>query len=105
LAFNVDDPARARADPGRDARRATKGMAGELRDAKPVDLPDRFALGIDQGDVAQDHLLHAVAKPAETEDLLLDGALDMLRADDGRILAASNEIGLDEEIANMVDDE
>jgi hypothetical protein len=41
LARDVDDLARPRADLAGNARRPAEGLAGDLEDAEPVDLPDR----------------------------------------------------------------
>jgi hypothetical protein len=64
LPLDIDDFPAAGTHPAGDPRRPTEPEAAQLQDAEPVDLAGLLAGRVDQGDLAQDRVLGAIAQAA-----------------------------------------
>src|SRR5574341_158892 len=78
LALDVDHVTLADARAGGDPRRLPERVVAQLDHGETVDLADLLAGGVDQDRRSPDRLQHALADPAGTLALLVDGMLYIL---------------------------
>ena len=88
-----------------DARRPAEAKARELGDAQAIDLTDLRAAGVDERHVLKNVFLRAIAQSRRTANPMLDRKLNVGLRNDGAVGFAGPEIGLGQEIVELIDNQ